>query len=79
LRMVSCVSGGVPATIPRAVDGVALQNAERMVKNLQRDVVGVVSEEEIRLVRALYVYYARRQDRASLPRQTFCQDPTTLL
>jgi hypothetical protein len=79
LRMVSYVSGSAPATVLRAVDGVASQKAERMVKNLQRDVVGVVDEEEIRLMRALYVYYARPQDRASLPRQRLCQDPTTLL
>jgi hypothetical protein len=46
LRMVSCVSYSGPAAIPRAVDAclccVALQKAERMIKNLQGDVVGLV-------------------------------------
>jgi hypothetical protein len=46
LRMVSCVSYSGPATISRAIDAclccVALQKAERMFKNLQGDVVGLV-------------------------------------
>jgi hypothetical protein len=81
LRAVSHVpyTTAANAFLDAPVHRIVLQKAMCISRDLQEDVVGVVGVEEICLVRALYVYYPMRQDRASLSRQILCQGPTTLL
>ena len=68
--MVSNVFYSTPATTPRAVDAIsrcgALQMATRIDRNLHEDVVGVVIEGVVCLMRRFRNYYLRSQDRASL-------------
>ena len=81
LRVVShsLYSASANALLDPHIHHVVLQRAICMARYSQEDVVVVVGVEEICLVRALYVYYPVRQDRASLSRQTPRQRPTTLL